>query len=242
MVLAQRIAILFFLTGKVLRFIFFFGFLFFLVLGTKTLAGYNSNQAIFFFLTFNLIDVMAQFFFRGVYTFRPRIVSGDFDLILVKPISSLFQSLTGGADVIDLITIPPLLFAVWYVGSLLNPNMLNITYYILLLLNGFLIATAFHILVLAFGIITMEVDHTIMIYRDLTALGRFPVDIYRQPLQGFLTYLVPVGLMITLPAKALMGLVSLPGVLASFGFGLTAVFISLRFWDFALKKYSSASS
>jgi len=241
-VLGQKLAIMFFLTGKIMRFVFFFGFLFFLIVGTKTLVGYDSNQVIFFFLTFNFVDVVAQFFFREVYRFRPKIVSGDFDLTLIKPINPLFQSLAGGADVMDLVTIPPLLFAVFYVGSLLNPSLLHVAFYVLLLLNSLLIATAFHILVLALGIITMEVDHTIMIYRDLTSLGRFPVDIYRQPLQGFLTYLVPVGLMITLPAKALMGLVSLPGVLASFGLGLTAVFVSLRFWNFALKKYTSASS
>ena len=242
MVLSQKLSISVFLIGKIMRFVFFFAFLFFLLQGTKTLAGYTGSQAIFFFLTFNVVDIVSQFLFREVYRFRPMVVNGEFDNVLVKPISPLFRVLMGGADVIDLITIPPLFLAVWYVGSLLNPSILHSAFYILLLLNGFLIATAFHIIVLSLGIITLEVDHTVMIYRDLMSLGRFPVDLYRQPLQGFLTYLVPVGLMITLPAKALMGLVSLPGVLASFGLGLTAVFVSLRFWNFALKKYSSASS
>jgi ABC-2 type transport system permease protein len=81
-----------------------------------------------------------------------------------------------------------------------------------------------------------------MIYRDLMNLGRFPVDIYKQPLQGILTYLIPVGIMITLPAKALMGLVSLPGVLLSFVLGVVALHFSRRFWNFALTKYTSASS
>ena len=54
-----------------------------------------------------LIDVISQFLFREVYRFRPLVVSGEFDLVLVKPVSSLFRSLAGGADVIDLITIPP---------------------------------------------------------------------------------------------------------------------------------------
>ena len=112
----------------------------------------------------------------------------------------------------------------------------------LLVLNGLLIATAFHIAVLALGIITLEIDHTIMIYRDLTNLGRFPIDIYKEPLKGILTYLIPIGIMISLPAKALMGLVSLPGVLWSLGLGVIALFLAIKFWNFALTKYTSASS
>lgn len=242
MVLGQKLPFTIFLIGKIFRFFFFFSFLYFLVAGTKSLAGYTSNQAIFFFLTFNVIDIITQFLFREVYRFRPMVVNGEFDNVLVKPISPLFRVLMGGADIIDLVTIPPLIFAVWYVGSLLSPSTLDTLFYILLLLNGFLIATAFHIIVLSLGIITLEIDHTIMIYRDLTSLGRLPIDIYKQPLQAFLTYLIPVGLMMTLPAKALMGIISPVGILSSFLLGLLAIFISLKFWNFALKKYTSASS
>lgn len=231
-----------FLTGKILRFVFFVTFLLFLLKGANRLAGYDINQAIFFFLTFNVIDVLAQFFFREVYRFRSLIVSGDFDLILTKPMSALFRSLMGGADVVDLVTIPPLFIAVFYVGNMLNPTILHSTFYVLLLVNGLIIAAAFHIAVLSFGIITLEIDHTIMIYRDLTNLGRLPVDIYKEPLKGILTYFVPIGIMISLPAKALMGLVSLPGVLWSLGFGAIALFLSIKFWNFALTKYTSASS
>ena len=231
-----------FLFGKVVRFLLFFAFLFFLVSGSKEIAGYNTQQAIFFYLTFNVIDVIAQFLFREVYRFRPLLVSGDFDLILSKPISALFRVLLGGTDVIDLVTMPPLFFAVWYVGNMLAPTPLHVLYYILLLVNGLFIATAFHIAVLSVGIITLEIDHTIMVYRDLTALGTFPVDIYREPIRSVITYLVPVGIMVTLPAKAFFGLVSPLGVFSSFVFGCLLVLLSLRFWDFAIKKYTSASS
>lgn len=241
-VMGQRVALMFFLTGKLLRFFLFTGFLFFLIQGTNGLVGYTGNQAIFFFLVFNVIDVLGQFFFREVYRFRPKILSGDFDLTLVKPANALFISLLGGADIIDFITIPPLIIATWYVGSLLHPSVLSTLYFVLLLINGLLVATAFHIAVLAMGIITLEIDHTIMIYRDLTSFGRFPVDIYKQPIQGLLTYLIPVGIMITFPAKALMGLVNGGGVLVSLAIGTAAVFLSIRYWNFALKKYASASS
>lgn len=240
--LAQKTLFFTFLIGKLLRFTFFFIFLYFLVTGAKQIAGYNVTQAIFFYLTFNMIDVISQFLFREVYHFRYLLVSGDFDLVLAKPVNPLFRVLMGGTDIIDMVTIPPLIWAVFYVGAQLTPSVPQVLYYVLLLANGLVIATAFHIAVLAMGIISLEIDHTIMIYRDLTGLGTLPVDIYREPLRAIITYLIPVGVMISLPAKAFMGLVSFQGVLLSFLFGIFLFLASQRLWSFAIKKYTSASS
>lgn len=242
MVISQKLSLSVFLIGKIFRFVFFFLFLFFILKGSGTLAGYTGTQVIFFFLTFNVIDIVSQFLFREVYRFRPMIVNGDFDFVLAKPINPLFRALLGGADVIDLITIPPIIIATIYFGSLLKPNFTEIVLYFALLLNGFLIATAFHIVILSLAIITTEIDHMVMIYRDITSLGRLPVDIYKQPLQMFLTYLIPVGIMITLPAKAAMGVLAPWGIVAAFVVGILSIIISLRFWNYALTKYTSASS
>jgi ABC-2 type transport system permease protein len=81
-----------------------------------------------------------------------------------------------------------------------------------------------------------------MIYRDLVSLGRLPIDIYKEPLKGFLTYLIPVGIMVTLPVKSLIGVSTAWGVFVAFLVGILSIFIALRFWTFALRKYTSASS
>lgn len=240
--ITHRIGATTFIIGKLIRFGFFLIFLVFILKGSKTIAGYNLNQAVFFFLTFNLIDVFAQFLFREVYRFRPLVISGALDLVLVKPISALFRSLMGGADLLDLMTIPPLIIAVIIIGKSFGPTPLQIISYILLIVNGLVIAAAFHIAVLSLAIITLEIDHTIMIYRDLTSLGRFPIDIYKEPIKGILTYLIPVGIMISFPAKVLMGVLSIGGVLWSIAMGAVLLTISISFWNFALKKYTSASS
>lgn len=240
--LAHNWTFVVFLIGKVIRFVTFGAFLLFLLEGTKTLAGYTSNQVLFFYLTFFLIDTTSQFLFREVYRFRSYVVSGSFDLILLKPMNPLFRVLLGGADAIDFLTLPPLIYLVFHFGFLFSPSLLHTAYYLLLVINGLILSAAFHIAVLAFGIITLEVDHTIMIFRDLESLARFPVDIYRQPLRAVITYFIPIGLMITLPAKAFLGLISLVGVATSFGIGILALILALRFWQFALTKYTSASS
>ena len=108
--------------------------------------------------------------------------------------------------------------------------------------NGLVIATGFHILVLALAIMTTEVDHAIMIYRDLTSMGRVPVDIYQEPLRGIITFVIPIGIMMTFPAKALFGLLT-PGMVAlAVIVGVGFLVVCLRLWRFALTQYASASS
>ncbi|MFZ5844839.1 MAG: ABC-2 family transporter protein [Patescibacteria group bacterium] len=211
--------------------------------GTKTIAGYNLKQALLFFLTYNLIDTATQLFFREVYRFRQLVVTGDFDLVLVKPMSALFRALAGGADPLDLLMLIPYIGSLIYVaGNLSDLTLGGVALYLLLLANGFLLATAFHIVVLALAVVTTEIDHTIMIYRDLTSMGRVPVDIYREPLRSILTFVVPVGLMMTFPAKALLGILKPVPVLASLALSGLFIYLSLRLWRYALTLYSSASS
>ncbi len=239
----SRFGAIIFAIGKILRFGFFLFFL--IILGTKTqaIASYSLWQIIFFFATFNLVDTTTQLFFREVYRFRSYVVSGEFDYVLTKPVSPLFRSLLGGSDVLDLpmlaLSIIFLAVAAAKIGSFLSVLVLI---YFLLVLNALLIALSLHIIVLAICLLTTEIDHTIMIYRDITQMGRLPTDIYRFPINFIVTFILPVGIMMTIPAKALMGLINWQLILSSFSIAIIIFLISLKFWNLALKNYSSVSS
>lgn len=232
-----------FLFGKILRFGIFIFFIIVLLTKTEVFAGYTLNQTLFFYLSFNLIDVLAQLLFREVYRFRPAVVNGTFDFYLIKPYNALFRALTSGPDLLDFITLIPLLGAIiYFIGILQIGSVLNILIYILLILAGFIIATSFHILVLSLAILTTEIDHAVLLYRDITNMGRFPIDIYREPLRSLLTFAVPVGLMMTYPAKALFGLLSPLLIIYTLIFSIAFFYFSIKIWTFSLKNYSSASS
>lgn len=239
----SRIGASLFMFGKVIRLVFFLLFLLIISSRTKTLAGYSLWQMILFFATFNLIDIITQFFLREVYRFRWYIVSGDFDFFLTKPVSPLLRSLFGGSDPLD---IPMIFFSiVLIIFSTVNIGDISFggaALYVALVINALLIALAFHIFVLAIGVLTAEVDNTIWLYRDLTQMGRLPIDIYGQPLRALLTFAIPVGIMITYPAKAILGILSFEAVLISFAVGGFFLWASIAFWRYALRNYSSASS
>lgn len=239
----SRFGAVIFILGKVLRFGFFLLFLILLISKTKAIVGYEIWQIIFFFATFNLVDTVVQLFLREVYRFRSYVVSGDFDYFLVKPISPLFRSLFGGSDVLDIlmlvISVGFVIMSIFRIG---NISLIGVMLYILLILNALLIATAFHIFILVIGILTTEVDNTLWLYRDITQMGRVPIDIYKEPLSGILTFIIPVGIMMTFPAKSLMGLLSIQSVIIAFLVSTVLLYISLKCWKFAISRYASASS
>lgn len=92
------------------------------------------------------------------------------------------------------------------------------------------------------GNISTEVDNTIMLYRDITQMGRVPVDFYTQPVRNILTFIIPVGIMMTIPAKILLGILSPWYVLLSIAISIIFVLISLWIWRQAIGLYTSASS
>lgn len=240
---ASRFAAVILLLGKIIRIAIFAAFLLFLLSGTKQLVGYSTNQVIFFYLTFNLIDTLGQVFFREVYRFRALVVEGNLDSVLTRPINPLIRVLLGGTDLLDSIMLFILIGATTFYGvNYISDNPINYLIYILLIVNAFLLSAAFHIFVLGLGVIFLTVDHLIFMYRDMTSLLRVPVDIYKEPLRAIITFLIPLGIMYTFPAKALMGILSPGFLLISFGIGGLFLFLSLWFWSYSLKYYQSASS
>ena len=170
-------------------------------------------------------------------------VSGEFDYFLSKPLSPLFRTLFGGSDILDL---PMLFLSIAFVVvaalQMQTLSLVGVLLYLVLIANAFLIALGFHIMVVALGVLTTEIDNALWMYRDLTAMGRLPIDIYREPLRGILTFVIPVGIMVTFPSKALMGLLSTQSVAIALSIGVVLLYVSYKFWQYAIKHYSSASS
>ncbi|HLD01341.1 MAG TPA: ABC-2 family transporter protein [Patescibacteria group bacterium] len=240
---ASRLGVIFFTLGKLIRFLLFLFFLLLIMQNTKADAGFTTWQIILFFITFNIVDVLSQFLLREVYRFREYVVSGNFDHILLKPISPLFRSLFGGSDILDFVTLIPLVgFLVFTVTKLDPVSILQIIFYVLLLCNSLIIAISLHIFVLALGVITTEVDNAVWLIRDITQLGRVPVDIYKSTMRTLLTFVLPVAALVTIPTKALLGIVSIEGVLLAVVFSAVLLTLSLLSWQYALKQYASASS
>ncbi|MGB9911382.1 MAG: ABC-2 family transporter protein [Microgenomates group bacterium] len=86
----------------------------------------------------------------------------------------------------------------------------------ILFFNALILAFAFHLFFCSVCVLTTEIDHLVWVYRDLTSMARFPTDIYNKGIRIILTFTIPVIILITVPAKALLGILSWWGVMGSF--------------------------
>jgi ABC-2 type transport system permease protein len=80
------------------------------------------------------------------------------------------------------------------------------------------------------------------LFSEIINVGRYPVYIFQKSSQAFFTYLLPVAFIATFPVQALLGRASFGRVLWGSLIGLVMFFLSQKFWLFALRHYSSASS
>ncbi len=240
----NRATNLLFFMGKIIRMGMSLLFLFLIKNQVAQFSKYTTDQVIIFFLTYQFIDTISQVFFRGVYLFRSRIVRGTFDFMLLRPINPLFQALTDHPDLNDAIfLIPTTIFSIYIVTTLDVQITLNsFLLYLLLLINAFMIAAALHILVLVVGILTKNIEGFIWIYRDLMRLARFPITVYLQPLRSILFFLIPIGMMISIPSEILLGIEPTYSILIAIITGVAIMIVSLQLWKWSLKKYNSASS
>lgn len=237
--LQNRFSTILFIIGKLVRFSIFFFFISYLLQKTQVLAGYTFHQTLIFFLTYNVIETIAQLLFREVYRFGPLVVSGELDTILIKPYHPFLRILVGGVDPLDMFTLVIYLALLIYFILSAGVQIILLIPYIALIINALIIATSFHIAVLALGVLTTEVDHTIMLYRDITRLGTFPIDIYKEPLKSILTFVIPIGIMMSFPVKSLFRILSFPLLTFSITLSCTMLLLALMMWNKALQKYQS---
>jgi ABC-2 type transport system permease protein len=80
------------------------------------------------------------------------------------------------------------------------------------------------------------------VINDLFQLARYPVGLYPGWLRLVLTWIIPVGLMTTIPAQALVGTLSLWMLILTLIFTLAAFLGATWLFRQGLKKYTSASS
>ena len=236
------------LGGKLIRLIFFVCFIVAIFKHVRSVAGYSFEEIALFFLTFNLIDVAAQLFLRGIYMVGRDIREGDMDFYLIHPLHPLFRLASNMVDFLDFLTLVPILvllaFTLTHILAPFSPPQiaLKVSLYFVLCWNGMLIAFSIHVFIAALTLRTQQMENTIWMYRDISSLGRFPCDVYARPLRDFLTYILPIGVMVTFPAQALLGILSVGKMISAFlicGIFLT---LSIRFWNNSVRHYCSTSS
>ena len=80
------------------------------------------------------------------------------------------------------------------------------------------------------------------LFEGMYQTGRWPIGVYPGWLRYSMTYLVPIGFAVTVPAQALTDRLHLATVGIAIGFAVALTAFTRWFWRVGLRRYSGASA
>ena len=213
----------------------------------SSIGGWSRAEMIIFVGTFSMINALNMvIFFFGVLTIPEKIVTGELDHYLTKPMSPLlritFEQVTPGS-------IPLIAMSVLIIGYGASQLEMAVTagqvigYVFLLILMTVLwydMEVILRCLPFFFPSASAVADQ---VEGDLISLNfRVPGTLYKGIYKLIFYFIVPYGIMSTIPTQMLAGMLT-PGGFA-YGVGIVALFSFLTWliWKQGLKHYKSASS
>lgn len=214
-------------------------------LRTPVVGEWNIYQVIVLVGYINLLMGFGGLtFFPMMYEFKDVVRKGELDWKITKPIDVQFLVSFPWIDVWDFVFIPQGLLAMGYGLSRLGGfHFINhgLPFVVLTACSMVIIySLATMGLSLVFRYVRLEtVDHLIW---TMLHLGKYPVSVFKGISYFILMFIIPIGLIATVPVKAIVGLLEGKDLLISLVFAASLFFLSRKIFFSNLRYYTSASS
>jgi ABC-2 type transport system permease protein len=173
-----------------------------------------------------------------------RIRSGAFDYVLLKPADAQFMVSTSRYEpwkLFDLLGgIGVGVYAFWLRGAPPAPQ--DVALGLLLLAAGVLAMYSMWIICAAASFWVVRLDNLVYLLGAIFDVARWPIQVFQGLWRVVFTFVIPVAVMTTFPAMALLGRLDAKHALATLGGAVVMLAISRAVWRLAIRSYTSASS
>ena len=212
---------------------------------TSDLGGWNFDQALIIQGIYTILNGITNTWFNPNLTeIVKHIREGTLDFVLLKPIDSQFY--------ISLKKINPSGILEIILGILLliycikiNEISINIIFLILCLITigcSICILYSLWFFISTTTIWFVKTWNATEVLRSFLYIGRFPLNSFSFSLRIFFSIFIPIAFITTIPSEVFLSLAQIWKIILEIVIALIFLFSSRRFWLFALKYYSSASS
>jgi ABC-2 type transport system permease protein len=206
---------------------------------------FTLQEVLLCFATVLMAFSLAEGFARGFDQFPQMISNGEFDRVLVRPVSVVFQILAGKVEFTRLgrFTQAVLVFCYAIPASGIVWTWDKILTLILMVVCGMFVFMGLFLVYAAVAIFTIEGIEFMNVLTDGgREWGTYPYSIYGEGVLKFLTYIVPLALFQYYPLLYLLGMEESPLYMFLPLIALLFLIPCYAIWRFGLRRYKSTGS
>jgi ABC-2 type transport system permease protein len=213
--------------------------------GRDTVAGWDAPSALvvigYFMAVRAVIDGLIS---PSLVDLVEKIRSGSFDYVLLKPVDA--QAMVSASryepwKVVDLVgAVAVVVYAFVQRGA--PPHAADLALGLVLFGAGVMATYALWILCAAASFWVVRLDNLMYLLGAIFDTARWPVQVFPGAWRFIFTFIIPVAIMTTYPAKALLGTLDASTALATLGGCVALLIVSRMVWRTAIRSYTSASS
>lgn len=211
----------------------------------NTIAYWTKNEAMLVVLTSSLFaDLCWTFIFQNLANFSYLVRRGELDNILLKPVNLRFILSFRYLEFDHYIR---MFLAIYLIRKYLlmmgTPiTIFNILNYLFLLLCSFLIFYSIYFMLTTINFWFVKINNLLDVFQNIRDISKQPVYIFKEKALFFFSFILPVGFMATFPVEALLGKIDYSKLAIAPFLVIFFFILSQKFFNYALKYYSSASS
>lgn len=216
---------------------------------TNNVAGWPKPAYLFFLgCYFAMEGLIETLFLENCTEFAELIRTGDLDFFLVKPIDEQFlitcRSIEWSTAPNVLMGSGLMVIALTQVNEPIGP--LQVVLFLALFACGTALAYSFLLILTSTAVWLVRNQNLMEMWWLFTSLMRYPKEIFNvgwaMPLGWFFTFIVPVMLVINVPARTMVKTLEPNFAVFTAVFTFIMLYVSRQFFRYALRRYRSASS
>lgn len=240
-----KISFILTITGQFLTAFTAFLSVYFMMSRFHQVEGFTYNEVLLCFGIVLMAFSLAECFVRGFDMFPLMIGNGEFDRVLVRPRSVMFQVLASKIELSRLgrLVQGTIIFVYAIVTCEIAWNIQKIITVLFMLLGGIAVFSGLFIIYAAFCFFTLDGLEFMNIFTDGgREFGRYPFSIYGKGVLRFFTYVVPLALFQYYPLLYLLGKAERTVYVFFPLVGMLFLIPANLFWRFGIRHYKSTGS
>lgn len=211
---------------------------------TEKIGDWDKYQMrVFLGLLFVIDAIYMIIIHENLENISEKVRKGDLDLLLAKPVDSQFMlTLQKANTAIFGNLVLAISWLAYALSGLHDFNWMRLLWLVILIPCSLMVIYSIRFMFSATAVIFTRSENLQFLWWQIYKLGMRPDSMYNPFIKLMVLTALPVGVIVSIPARALINPPELNYLLWPLVLAPILVYGTHRFWNFALKFYSSASS